>query len=153
MSLDYIFLIVLLVAMILMMVFQTRKAKKQQAERQSFWKNLDAGTEVITIGGVIGKVVEVDEEYDEIVIDSEGSILRFSSKAISREYIRPAYVSDDDVDENGNPLVKDGEHDADGPKEITTEVDESATDADGDEVDVEETETETKSTKSPYDED
>ena len=76
MSMDYIFLIVLLVAMILMMVFQTRKAKKQQAERQSFWKNLDAGTEVITIGGVIGKVVEVDEEYDEIVIDSEGSGLR-----------------------------------------------------------------------------
>ena len=98
MSMDYIFLIVLLVAMIAMMVFQTRKAKKQQAERQSFGKNLDAGTEVITIDGVIGKVVEVDEEYDEIVIDSEGSVLRFSSKAISREYVRPACVSDDDVD-------------------------------------------------------
>lgn len=148
MSMDIIFFIVLLVAMILMLVFQTRRAKKQQADRQSFWKNLDAGTEVITIGGIIGKVVEVDEEYDEIVIDSEGSILRFSSKAISREYIRPAYVSDDDVDENGNPLVKDDENDADGPKEITTQVSERATDGDGDEIDVEET-----STKSPYDED
>ncbi|WP_126031504.1 preprotein translocase subunit YajC [Bifidobacterium castoris] len=145
---DIIFFIVLLVAMILMLVFQTRKAKKQQADRQSFWKNLGAGTEVITIGGVIGKVVEVDEEYDEIVIDSEGSLLRFSSKAISREYIRPAYVSDDDVDENGNPLVKDDENDAANPKEITTQVSERATDDDGDEIDVEET-----STKSPYDED
>ncbi|RSX49706.1 preprotein translocase subunit YajC [Bifidobacterium castoris] len=148
MSMDIIFFIVLLVAMILMLVFQTRKAKKQQADRQSFWKNLGAGTEVITIGGVIGKVVEVDEEYDEIVIDSEGSLLRFSSKAISREYIRPAYVSDDDVDENGNPLVKDDENDAANPKEITTQVSERATDDDGDEIDVEET-----STKSPYDED
>lgn len=148
MSMDIIFFIVLLVAMILMLVFQTRKAKKQQADRQSFWKNLGAGTEVITIGGVIGKVVEVDEEYDEIVIDSEGSLLRFSSKAISREYIRPAYVSDDDVDENGNPLVKDDENDADDPKEITTQVSERAMDGDGDEIDVEET-----STKSPYDED
>lgn len=148
MSMDIIFFIVLLVAMILMLVFQTRKAKKQQADRQSFWKNLGAGTEVVTIGGVIGKVVEVDEEYDEIVIDSEGSLLRFSSKAISREYIRPAYVSDDDVDENGNPLVKDDENDADDPKEITTQVSERATDGDGDEIDVEET-----STKSPYDKD
>lgn len=145
MSMDIIFFIVLLVAMIVMLVFQTKRAKKQQADRQSFWKNLGAGTEVITIGGIIGKVVEVDEEYDEIVIDSEGSILRFSSKAISREYIRPAYVSDDDVDENGNPLVKDDENDADGPKEITTQVSERETD---DEIDVEGT-----STKSPYDED
>ena len=141
MSMDYIFLIVLLVAMIAMMVFQTRKAKKQQAERQSFWKNLDAGTEVITIGGVIGKVVEVDEEYDEIVIDSEGSLLRFSSKAISREYVRPAYVSDDDVDENGNPIVKDDKNE---PEQITTS-----------ETTIEETSTddETDASKSPYDED
>ena len=57
-----------------------------------------------TIGQVIGKVVEVDEQYEEIVIDSEGSKLRFGFNAIAREYIRPAYVSDDEVDENGNPL-------------------------------------------------
>ena len=30
--------------------------------------------------------------------------LRFGFNAIAREYIRPAYVSDDEVDENGNPL-------------------------------------------------
>ena len=48
--------------------------------------------------------VEVDEQYEEIVIDSEGSKLRFGFNAIAREYIRPAYVSDDEVDENGNPL-------------------------------------------------
>ena len=29
---------------------------------------------------------------------------RFGFNAIAREYIRPAYVSDDEVDENGNPL-------------------------------------------------
>ena len=46
----------------------------------------------------------VDEQYEEIVIDSEGSKLRFGFNAIAREYIRPAYVSDDEVDENGNPL-------------------------------------------------
>ena len=49
----------------------------------------------------------MDTEYEEIVIDSEGSQLRFGFNAISREYVRPAYVHDDEVDENGNPLPKD----------------------------------------------
>ena len=101
---DYIFLIVIVVAMFGMMFWQSKKAKQQQAERQDFRANLQPGTEVITIGQVIGKVVEVDEQYEEIVIDSEGSKLRFGFNAIAREYTRPAYVSDDEVDENGNPL-------------------------------------------------
>lgn len=104
---DYIFLIVIVVAMFGMMFWQSKKAKQQQAERQDFRANLQPGTEVITIGGVIGKVVSVDTEYEEIVIDSEGSQIRFGFNAISREYVRPAYVHDDEVDENGNPLPVD----------------------------------------------
>ena len=53
---------------------------------------------MITIGGIIGKVVSVDTEYEEIVVDSEGSQLRFGFNAISREYVRPAYVHDDEVE-------------------------------------------------------
>ncbi|WP_438264988.1 preprotein translocase subunit YajC [Bifidobacterium catenulatum] len=90
-----------------MMFWQSKKAKQQQAERQDFRANLQPGTEVITIGGVIGKVVSVDTEYEEIVIDSEGSQIRFGFNAISREYVRPAYVHDDEVDENGNLLPTD----------------------------------------------
>ena len=101
---DILFLVVLIVVMFGMMFWQSKKAKQQQAERQNFRSSLQPGTEVITIGGIIGKVVSVDTEYEEIVIDSEGSKLRFGFNAIAREYIRPAYVSDDEVDENGNPL-------------------------------------------------
>lgn len=104
---DYVFLIVIIVVMFGMMFWQSKKAKQQQAERQDFRANLQPGTEVITIGGVIGKVVSVDTEYEEIVIDSEGSQIRFGFNAISREYVRPAYVHDDEVDENGNPLSTD----------------------------------------------
>ena len=93
MPMEYLFLIILLVFMIGMMFFQTRKAKQQQEERKNFWSNLAPGTEIVTIGGLIGKVVEVDEQYEEIVIDSEGTLLRFTFRAISREYVRPAYVS------------------------------------------------------------
>ena len=103
-SSSYIMLVVMIVVFGGMMWWQSKKSKQAQQEKQDFRRNLQPGTEVITIGQVIGKVVEVDEQYEEIVIDSEGSKLRFGFNAIAREYIRPAYVSDDEVDENGNPL-------------------------------------------------
>ena len=124
---DILFLVVLIVVMFGMMFWQSKKAKQQQAERQDFRSNLQPGTEVITIGGIIGKVVSVDTEYEEIVVDSEGSQLRFGFNAISREYVRPAYVHDDEVDENGNPLSKE---DAPDQKPIVDATEEPVQDAD-----------------------
>ena len=98
------FLGVVIIAFFGMMIWQSKKAQEQQQERKDFRANLQPGTEVITIGQVIGKVVEVDNQYDEIVIDTEGTKMRFALNAIAREYVRPAYVSDDEVDEYGNPL-------------------------------------------------
>lgn len=129
---DYMFLIVIIVVMFGMMFWQSKKAK-QQAERQDFRANLQPGTEVITIGGVIGKVVSVDTEYEEIVIDSEGSQIRFGFNAISREYVRPAYVHDDEVDENGNPLSTD-----------STDEDQAAQESIEGEIEAAQTETEQK---------
>lgn len=103
-SSSYLMLVIMIVVIGGMMWWQSKKSKQAQQEKQDFRRNLKPGTEVITIGQVIGKVVEVDEQYEEIVIDSEGSKLRFGFNAIAREYVRPAYVSDDEVDENGNPL-------------------------------------------------
>lgn len=130
---DYIFPIVIIVVMLGMMFWQSKKAKQQQAERQDFRANLQPGTEVITIGGVIGKVVSVDTEYEEIVIDSEGSQIRFGFNAISREYVRPAYVHDDEVDENGNPLPTD-----------STDEDQAAQEPIEGEIEAAQTETEQK---------
>ena len=124
---DYIFLIVIVVAMFGMMFWQSKKAKQQQAERQDFRANLQPGTEVITIGGVIGKVVSVDTEYEEIVIDSEGSQIRFGFNAISREYVRPAYVHDDEVDENGNPLTDSTDEDQAAQEPIEGEIEAAQT--------------------------
>lgn len=124
---DILFLVVPIVVMFGMMFWQSKKAKQQQAERQDFRSNLQPGTEVITIGGIIGKVVSVDTEYEEIVVDSEGSQLRFGFNAISREYVRPAYVHDDEVDENGNPLSKEDEPDQ---KPIVDATEEPVQDAD-----------------------
>ena len=124
---DYMFLIVIIVVMFGMMFWQSKKAKQQQAERQDFRANLQPGTEVITIGGVIGKVVSVDTEYEEIVIDSEGSQIRFGFNAISREYVRPAYVHDDEVDEKGNPLTDSTDEDQAAQEPIEGEIEAAQT--------------------------
>ena len=108
---EYAILIVIVVMMFGMMFLQSRKAKQQQAERQDFRANLQPGTEII------GKVVSIDTEYEEIVIDSDGSQLRFAFNAISREYVRPAYVHDDEVDEDGNPLPQETDQVAQEPIE------------------------------------
>ena len=91
-------LIILVVAMVCMMMFQTRNAKKRQAEMRSFHESLEPGTEIITIGGIIGKIVSVDTQYEEIVIDSEGSLMRVSFRAVNRLYVRPAFISDEEAE-------------------------------------------------------
>lgn len=82
------------------MWFQTRNAKKRQNEMRSFHESLQPGTEVITIGGIIGKIVSVDMQYEEIVIDSEGSLMRVSFRAVNRLYVRPAFISDEEAAAN-----------------------------------------------------
>ena len=124
---QYIMLIVIVVVFGGMMWWQSKKAKQQQQEKQDFRRNLQPGTEVITIGGVIGKVVSVDTEYEEIVIDSEGSQIRFGFNAISREYVRPAYVHDDEVDENGNPLTDSTDEDQAAQEPIEGEIEAAQT--------------------------
>ncbi|EPI43306.1 preprotein translocase subunit YajC [Gardnerella vaginalis] len=95
---QYGMLIALIVVMVGMMWFQTRNAKKRQSEMRSFHESLEPGTEVITIGGIIGKIVSVDTQYEEIVIDSEGSLLRVSFRAVNRVYTRPAFISDEEAE-------------------------------------------------------
>ncbi|MEE8666507.1 MAG: preprotein translocase subunit YajC [Bifidobacterium mongoliense] len=118
---ESIFLIVIVLAFGVMMWWQSRKAKQQRSEMQDFRANLAPGTMVATIGGVIGKVVSVDTKYEEIVIDSEGSLLRFKFAAVNKTYERPAFIDDDDVDENGNPVdtQDDGVADVDAPAKLS----------------------------------
>ena len=91
-SSSYLIMIVSIVLIGIMMWWQSRKAKQQQQKMKDFRSSLETGTEVITIGGIIGKVVSVDEE-------SEGSLLRFTFRAINKEYTRPAFIHDDEVED------------------------------------------------------
>ena len=141
-----IFMIVIIALMIAMMWGSSRKSKQQQAAVQDFRESLQPGDEVATTTGLLGKVVSVDLEKEQVVIDSEGSQSRWRIQAITRPPIVPAYVHDDEVDENGNPLPEqvDGQsEDADAPAEVTAaEDDDNASDnADGEETAADDTAT------------
>ncbi|MBI0150057.1 preprotein translocase subunit YajC [Bifidobacterium sp. M0353] len=123
-----IFMIVIIALMIAMMWGSSRKSKQQQAAVQDFRQSLQPGDEVATTTGLLGKVVSVDLEKEQVVIDSEGSQSRWRIQAITQPPIVPAYIHDDEVDENGNPLPEQAE-DADAPAEVTDAEDTTADDA------------------------
>ena len=124
-----IFMIAIIALMIAMMWGSSRKSKQQQAAVQDFRQSLQPGDEVATASGLLGKIVSVDLEKEQVIIDSEGSQSRWRIQAITQPPIVPAYVHDDEVDENGNPLPEqddDQSKDADAPVLVT--------DADGNET-------------------
>lgn len=98
------FMIVIIALMILMMWVSGRKSKQQQTAIQDFRQSLKPGDEVATSTGLLGKIASVDQEKEQVVIDSEGSLSRWRIQAITKPPIVPAYVHDDEVDEEGNPL-------------------------------------------------
>ena len=95
-----------LILMIALMWWTSRKQRSQQNKIQDFRKALKPGDEVATVSGLLGTVHSVDLDHDEIVIDSEGSLSKWRIQAITEPPVRPAYISDDKVDEEGNPLPK-----------------------------------------------
>lgn len=61
--------IILMVALIAVMYFvMIRPQKKRQKEEQEMRSSLEIGDEIITIGGIVGKVVTIREE--DIVIET-----------------------------------------------------------------------------------
>lgn len=100
----YEMLIILLIAMIGFTFWSTRQQKKQQQKVQDYRESLKPGTEVATVSGLLGTVESVDLDRDVVIINSEGNLTKWRIQAITEPPVIPAYVSDDDVDEDGNPL-------------------------------------------------
>ena len=78
----YIFLGIIIVAFIIMSVVQNKNRKKQAAEDQARKDKLCAGTTVITIGGIMGRVVSVNHDENSFVLDTEGTKMKFDKRAI-----------------------------------------------------------------------
>ncbi|MEE1324778.1 MAG: preprotein translocase subunit YajC [Bifidobacteriaceae bacterium] len=97
-------MVIVIIAMVVFMWWSMRKQKKQQQVQQDWRHTLKPGDPVATVSGLLGTVKEIDIPRDQIVIDSEGSLSRWRIQAIVKAPVVPAYVSDDDVDDKGNPL-------------------------------------------------
>lgn len=78
----YIFLGIIIIAFIVMSVVQNKNRKKQMAEDQARKDKLCSGTTVITIGGIMGRVVSVNHEENSFILDTEGTKMKFDKRAI-----------------------------------------------------------------------
>ena len=99
----YVILGVILVAWIVFSYF-TNKKRREKAEAETAKRNaIKPGFKVTTIGGIVGTVVEVDEENNTFVLqtgnDEHPSLLTFDKLAIynSAEGERKDAASDDEV--------------------------------------------------------
>lgn len=71
--------VVLFVGMVVMQFISTKKNRKKQEEMLS---KVVIGAEIMTIGGIIGKIVAMDGEKNTITILSGNTEIVFTQKAI-----------------------------------------------------------------------
>lgn len=70
--------------LVVMYFFMIRPQKKQEKEAQAMRNSLSIGDEVTTIGGIIGRVVNVKEETFVLETTKERTRIRFERSAIKR---------------------------------------------------------------------
>ena len=78
----YIFLGGIIVLFIVMSVINNSKRKKQMVQDQERKSKLCKGTKIITIGGVKGDVVFVDDEDSSFLLQTGEAIVKFDKRAI-----------------------------------------------------------------------
>ncbi len=63
--------------------FMIRPQNKKQKEIQKFRNSLTKGMEVVTIGGILGKIVAIDEVANSVTLEvSKGTDITFDRSAI-----------------------------------------------------------------------
>ena len=77
-------IIMLVLIVVVFYFFMIRPQMKKQKETKKFRENMKKGDKVVTIGGIQGKIVEIQDAT--IVLDSEGSKLRFDKSAIAQGF-------------------------------------------------------------------
>ena len=75
-------ILMLVLVLVVFYFFMIRPQQKKQKDLKKFRENLAVGDKVVTIGGVHGKILEVNDTT--VLINSEGSKIRFEKSAISQ---------------------------------------------------------------------
>ena len=73
----------ILTAFFIIQIFFMRPRKKEEDARENFLKLLKLGTKVVTIGGVHGKVVKINDTTVVLEVDSRGFTFVVNKQAIA----------------------------------------------------------------------
>lgn len=79
------FLIMMIAIFAVMWFFMIRPQRKQQKEAENFRNSLRKGDKVVTIGGIFGEIVEVNETTALIRVDGDTK-LRVSKNALQKDF-------------------------------------------------------------------
>lgn len=89
---QYSFIILMLVMVVLMYFTMIRPQKKRQKEEQEMRSSLEIGDEIITIGGIVGKVVTIREEDLIIETGADRNKMRIQRWAVNTNKTKPSSI-------------------------------------------------------------
>jgi preprotein translocase subunit YajC len=96
---DNVLTIGLLVLLAVMVFFMFRNSRKRRRDAQEMQAKLQPGAEVMTQHGIYGKLISIDDEKNEAVIETmPGTLLRVHRQTVAR-VIDPVVAEEDVVDE------------------------------------------------------
>lgn len=78
-------LIMLALMMIFFYFFLIRPQRKRQQEHQALIESLRRGDEVVTVGGIYGKIVKIEKDYITLQVNEEGTTMRVLKESITQK--------------------------------------------------------------------
>lgn len=80
---NYSFLIMMVAIFAIMWLFMIRPQQKKQKELQKFRNQITVGTDIITAGGIYGKVTSIDETNNILIVEvSKGTNIRVDRNSV-----------------------------------------------------------------------
>lgn len=76
-------LILLVALLVLLWVLLIRPQRTRQRQQQELLGSVEAGDEILTVGGIYGIVQEIDEEDDLVVEIADGIHVRIARRAVA----------------------------------------------------------------------
>jgi preprotein translocase subunit YajC len=130
---QYFFIIAIIAVFYFLIIRPQKKRQKDQAELIS---SLVAGAEIMTIGGLYGTIVSIDDDRVRIEV-ADGSELVFAKSAIAR-VVPPSLddVDDDDADADEQTDDADANDASDEPADNAADETETAADTKPESADV-----------------
>jgi preprotein translocase subunit YajC len=78
---------------LLFWLFILRPQRRRSREQAALWEGLETGTEVVTTGGIYGRITALDDESVQLEVAPD-TVLRVDRRAVARRVPPPAAVED-----------------------------------------------------------